>query len=276
MPKCVVERKNEAGGGASVRVEIAFDDEGSGPAVVFLHGYPFNRTMWREQVAALRPSHRVVAVDLRGHGESEVTDGIVTMEDMARDVKALMDRLDIKRAAVVGLSMGGYVALAFCRFFSTSVRALILADTRAQADTEEAKANRAAQIDKLLSVGMGAIADAMLPKLLSPATFSDQPDLVTRVRQMMVTTDPKGAAAALRGMAARRDFRSFVSRILAPTLVIVGNLDSITPVDDSKFMQREIGRSRLEILDGAGHVSNLEKPDEFNGLLLQFLQAIEV
>ena len=276
MSKFTIERESDPAGEATVRAELAFDDEGSGPAILLLHGYPFNRTMWREQVDALKRMHRVVAVDLRGHGESEVTDGVVTMEDMARDAKALLDRLGINRVAIAGLSMGGYVALEFCHIFPTSVRAVILADTRAQADTEEAKANRAVQIEKALHEGMAAIADAMLPKLLTPETMSHSPELVERVREMMTTTSPRGAAAALRGMVRRQDFRSFVSRILAPTLLLVGRLDQITPVEDSEFMHREIGGSRLEIIEGAGHVSNLERPQQFNKALLSFLSEIEV
>ena len=255
-------------------IEIAFDDEGSGTPVVLLHGYPFNRTMWREQVAALKPKHRVITPDLRGHGESTVTPGVATMEDMANDVAALLESLDVSVPAIGGLSMGGYVSLAFARLFPSQVRALLLADTRAQADTEEAKQNREQQAEKALSEGMEAIADGLLPKLLAPATPNERPDIVKRVREMIVSTNPAGAAAALRGMARRPNHISFLPQIIAPTLILVGSEDTLTPVADSELMHREIGASSLKIIEGAGHVSNFENTDDFNHALGEFLNAL--
>jgi 3-oxoadipate enol-lactonase len=256
-------------------VEIAYDDLGSGPSVVLLHGYPFNRTMWRDQLDDLKQHHRVIIPDLRGHGESVVTDAPATMQNMAGDVASLLETLNISRATVAGLSMGGYVALAFYRLFPLRVRSLVLVDTRAQSDTEEAKQNREQQAEKALREGMDAIADALLPKLLTTDTVAKRPEVVKRLREMMLKTDPKGAAAALRGMAQRADQTSFLSRIIAPALIIVGNEDAITPVADAELMHREIGGSRLQILEGAGHVSNMEQPEEFNRALLKFLRDVE-
>ncbi|MGH9966274.1 MAG: alpha/beta fold hydrolase [Pyrinomonadaceae bacterium] len=257
-------------------VEIAYDDVGSGPCVVLLHGYPFNRSMWREQIEALNLHHRVITPDLRGHGESEVTPGVVRMEDMAGDVASLLETLNISRSTICGLSMGGYVALAFCRLFPLQVRSLVLADTRAQGDTEEGRQNREQQSEKALREGMEGIADALLPKLLTSETVEKRPDIVKRVREMMVATNPEGAAAALRGMAERRDHTSFLSRIIAPTLIIVGSEDAITPVADAELMHHEIGGSRLQVIEGAGHVSNIEKPEEFNRAVVDFMHDIEV
>ncbi|HKY26546.1 MAG TPA: alpha/beta fold hydrolase [Pyrinomonadaceae bacterium] len=257
-------------------IEMAFDVEGNGTPVVLLHGYPFNRTMWREQVEALKRNHRVIVPDLRGHGESSATSGAATMEDMALDVAALLESLDVSRPAVGGLSMGGYVSLAFARLFPLKVRALVLADTRAQSDTEEAKQNREQQAEKALSEGMEGIADGLLPKLLAPSTLNGRPDIVQRVREMIVNTNPAGAAAALRGMAQRRNHIRFLSRIIAPTLILVGSEDTLTPVADSELMHREIGGSRLTIIEGAAHVSNFENPEDFNAPLVEFLKNIEV
>jgi 3-oxoadipate enol-lactonase len=257
-------------------VEIAYDDLGSGPSVVLLHGYPFNRTMWRDQLDDLKRHHRVIIPDLRGHGESAVTDAPATMQNMAGDVASLLETLNISRATVAGLSMGGYVALAFYRLFPLRVRSLVLVDTRAQSDTEEAKQNREQQAEKALREGMDAIADALLPKLLTTDTVAKRPGVVKRLREMMLKTDPKGAAAALRGMAQRKDQTSFLSRIIAPALIIVGSEDAITPVADAELMHREIGGSRLQILEGAGHVSNMEQPEEFNRALVKFLRDVEV
>ena len=256
-------------------IEMAYEEAGSGTPVLLLHGFPFNRSMWNEQVAALSPRYRVITPDLRGHGETMVTDGPATMDQMARDVSALMEKLKISRATVGGLSMGGYVALALYKMFPLRVRALMLADTRAQADTEEARANRELQAEKALTEGMEVIAEAMLPKLLAPETISRRPEVVKQLREMIVNTKPAGAAAAQRGMAQRSDQLPFLWRIIAPTLIVVGKEDEITPVADSERMHREIGGSRLAVIEGAGHVSNLEQPAEFNRVLIKFLRDLE-
>ena len=196
------------------------------------------------------------------------------MSRMANDVASLMDALEIERAVIGGLSMGGYVALAFARMFPARVRAMILADTRAQADTEEGKQTRSQQAEKALSEGMAGIADAMLPKLLTPETVSKRPELVKRVRDMMLKTKPEGAAAALLGMAERDDQTEFISSIQVPALIIVGREDAITPVADSEKMQSRIEGSRLVVIENAGHVSNLEQTEQFNDALLGFLSSV--
>jgi pimeloyl-ACP methyl ester carboxylesterase len=264
--------------GVRVReIEMAYDDEGSGPAILLLHGYPFNRSMWKEQTAALSEKYRVIAPDLRGLGETAVTGGpaAATMSDMARDVAALLDELGIERVTLGGLSMGGYVTLAFYRRFPLRVRALILADTKAQGDTEDARHNRESQAEKVMTDGMESIADDFLKKVLTNATLSEKPEVVAHVREMILKTDPRGAAAALRGMAARHDQTDFLEEIIAPTLILVGSEDNLTPPADAELMRREIRGSRLEILQGASHLSNLEQPHEFNRALLDFLAALQ-
>jgi 3-oxoadipate enol-lactonase len=260
---------------AKVRIDnigVAYTDAGIGRPIVLIHGYPFNRSLWDEQVAALSSSYRVIAPDLRGFGESDASDGPSTMNRLAEDVALLMDHLEVSRAAITGLSMGGYVALAFYKQFPSRSRALILADTRAQADTEEAKQTRAQQAEKALSEGMAGIADAMLPKLLTPDTVSKRPEIVKRVRDMMLKTKPEGAAAALRGMAQRDDQTELLSKISVPTLILVGADDAITPVADSEKMHQLIPGSRLAVFENAGHVSNLERTEPFNEALLGFLR----
>jgi 3-oxoadipate enol-lactonase len=262
---------------ASIRgIEMAYDVEGEGEAVLLLHGYPFNRSMWRSQVEALSDRYRVITPDLRGFGETgAASDEPATMSEMAEDIAALMDELDIRRFTLGGLSMGGYVALAFYRSYPLRVRNLILADTRPQADTEEARENRERQAEQALREGMDGIADAMLPKLLAPATLDGRREVVEELRAMMTGTDPRGAAAALRGMMQRQDRTHLLPRILAPTLIIVGSEDQLTPRADSEVMHREIRGSRLEVIEGAGHVSNLERPEEFNRLLRSFLDSLQ-
>jgi 3-oxoadipate enol-lactonase len=253
-------------------IQMAYTDSGIGRPVVLLHGYPFNRSLWNEQLAALSNSYRVIVPDLRGFGESDSTEGTVTMNRMAQDVAQLMDHLEVSRAVVGGLSMGGYVALAFYKQFPALVRGLVLADTRAQGDTEEAKQTRTQQAEKALTEGMAGIADGMLPKLLTPETVSKRPEIVKRVRDMMLKTKPEGAAAALLGMAAREDQTQLLSTISSPALIVVGAEDAITPVADSEKMHRAIKGSRLLVLENAGHVSNLERTEEFNEALLEFLR----
>lgn len=252
-------------------INIAYTDTGAGRPIVLIHGYPFNRSLWNEQIEALSGSYRVIAPDLRGFGESDSSDGTSTMNRMAQDVAVLLDHLKIPRATIGSLSMGGYVAFAFYKQFASRVRALILADTRVQADTEEAKQTRAQQAEKALTEGMAGIADAMLPKLLTPETVSKRPEIVKRVRDMMLKTKPEGAAAALRGMAERDDQTSLLSKITVPTLIIVGAEDAITPVADSEKMNAGVAGSRLVVLENAGHVSNLERTEKFNEALLDFL-----
>jgi 3-oxoadipate enol-lactonase len=265
-------------------IEVAYEDACVGASsearaagawpVVLLHGFPFNRSLWRGQVESLSASRRVVAPDLRGHGETSLTEGPATMEEMAEDVAALLDELKVERAVVGGLSMGGYVALAFLRAHPSRVGALVLADTRAQADTDDARRTREETAQRALSAGMEPIADAMLPKLLAPATREQRPDLAARVREMILGTRPEGAAAALRGMALRRDQTDLLETINVPTLILVGSEDAITPPSDSEAMRAKIAGARLLKIEGAGHVSNVERPGEFDRALAEFLDGL--
>jgi 3-oxoadipate enol-lactonase len=255
-------------------IELAYTDAGSGPAVVFLHGFPFDRSMWSGQVERLSASFRVIAPDLRGHGETTVTSGPSTMEEMAEDVVALLDELNVPRAVVCGLSMGGYVALALYRAHPSRVRALVLADTRSQADTEESRRTRVENARRALAEGVGPIVDSMLPKLLSQRTREGEPETVARVRQMMLGLKPEGAAAALRGMALRRDQTDLLPKMDVPVLVLVGSEDAVTPPSDAEAMHALIEGSRLQVIEGAGHVSNVEKPEEFDRALAEFLESL--
>lgn len=254
-------------------LQIAYTDAGIGRPIVLIHGYPFNRSMWNEQVEALSSTCRVIAPDLRGFGESDAA-ATASMNEMAQDVAMLLDQLGIVRATIAGLSMGGYVALALYKQLPSRVKALILADTRAQADTEEAKQTREQQAKKALDEGMAGIADTMLPKLLTPETVSKRPEVVKRVRDMMLKTKPEGAAAALRGMADRDDHTDRLPKITVPSLILVGAEDAITPVADSEKMHQAIAGSRLVVLENAGHVSNIERTEQFNEALLGFMKEL--
>src|ERR1044071_6186939 len=185
-------------------IEVAYDDTGgSGAALVLLHGFPFDRSMWRGQLEALGGESRVVAPDLRGLGETPLGDGDITIEAMAEDVAALLDELNLGRVRLGGPSMGGYVPFEFFRKFPERVRALVLADTRPQADTEEGRRTREETAQRALKEGMAPIVESMLPKLLSTETCERGGEVLERVRALMLGTSPEGAAAALRAMAKR-------------------------------------------------------------------------
>ncbi|MFL6256210.1 MAG: alpha/beta fold hydrolase [Pyrinomonadaceae bacterium] len=256
-------------------IEMAYDDTGGkGAALVLLHGFPFDRSMWRGQAAALGGEFRVVAPDLRGMGETPLGNGAVTMEVLAEDVSALLGELNLGRVVMGGLSMGGYVAFEFVRKFPERVRALVLADTRPQADTEEGRRAREENAQRALKEGMVPIVESMLPKLLAAETRERGGEVLERVREMMLGTSPEGAAAALRAMAGRRNQAELLPSIKVPTLIIVGDEDSITPPSDAEAMSAKIEGSRLFIIESAGHLSNVERPEEFNRALVEFLRAL--
>lgn len=255
-------------------IEMTYDEAGCGRAVVLLHGYPFDRSMWRAQMEFLGANDwRVIAPDLRGLGQTRTSSEVTTMEEMARDVAALMDKLNIDRAVICGLSMGGYVAFEFAHLFPTRVLGLMLAGTRAPADNDQEKLAREQQAQKIMNEGMSGIADATLAKLLAPKTLSEKPKVVAQVREMILRADPQGAAAAQRGMAVRRDYSEDLAQINVPTLIIVGREDPIRPVADAEFMHRLIRNSRLEIIEDAAHMTNMEQPEIFNDTVIDFLHG---
>jgi pimeloyl-ACP methyl ester carboxylesterase len=259
----------------SVRgISLAYDEYGSGIPFVLLHGHPFNRSMWNDQIAALRSSYRVIVPDLRGYGETTVVPGKTTMEDFAGDLAALLDALGISRIILGGLSMGGQIVFEFYRQFPARVQALLLADTQPQVDTEEIQAKRYTNAQRIVEQGMQEFAEELLPGLLAPQTLAVQPGVVDKVRQMILHTQPEGAAAALRGRAERRDYTPLLREITVPTLVVVGSEDAFTPISDAELMHQEIAGSHLAIIEGTGHMPNMERPGEFNAVLRQFLSSI--
>ena len=263
-------------------------DFGNGPVVVFLHGFPFNRLMWREQIEFLiGHGYRVIAPDLRGLGENVAQTAVcepsssadhrpksgppATMEAMARDVAALMDELKINSAVICGLSMGCYVAFELIQTFPSRVQALVLCGPRAQGPDEAEKASREAQAQRVLHEGMDFAVESISQNLLAAATVKDKPDVVARVTEMVLQTDPGGAASAQRGMAARRDYSHDLPNITVPTLIIAGREDGVRTPADAEAIERGIKGSLLLVIDNAGHLMNIEQPELFNQALLDFL-----
>ncbi len=251
-----------------------YESSGSGPSLVLIHGFPLDHTIWSPQVETLSKTFRVITPDLRGHGLSEATEGVYSMDLLARDVNALLDHLGVGNVVVGGLSMGGYVALSFFRQFGQRVHGLILVDTRAEADSAEAKVRREEQARNVLRNGMKELASQMIGKMFTEATGRREPALVERVRSMMELMSPVGVAAALRGMAERQDSSGLLGSVRVPTLIVVGEADSLTPVADSERLAVGIGGSELVVVPGAAHLTTLEKPREVTGAIRGFLGRI--
>jgi pimeloyl-ACP methyl ester carboxylesterase len=256
-------------------INIDYRDEGSGLPVIFIHAFPLNQTLWDEQTAELKDHCRTITMDLRGFGNSDAPDGPYSMEQMAADVDALLSNLDIKRAVLVGLSMGGYISLAFLRNYPGAVRAMVLANTRAGADAANARERRMEAAKKAEREGASAIADDMATLALAPSTLDRRPDIVHRVRAMVESNAPHAIAAAQRAMAARSDSVEILAGIDFPVLIIGGSEDRLTPVSEAKSMNGAIAGSRLVVIEGAGHLSNLEQPRQFNAALLDFIKSIK-
>ena len=254
--------------------ELAYDVRGQGPPLLFLHAFPLSLVMWDPQVQAFAASHQVIRFDARGFGGSPPGDGLLTMERIADDAVALLDHLGLSRAVVCGLSMGGYAAFALVRRHADRLKGLVLADTRVGADSHAARAARAAQADRARKEGSGAVADAVLPKLVGETTHMRRPEIVARLRETIAATPPRGIADALAGLAARADSTSTLREIRVPTLVLCGAEDVITPVAEAEALVRGIAGSRLEIVPEAGHLSSVENPDGFNDALGRFLAGL--
>lgn len=255
-------------------IDMFYSTSGAGPAIVLIHGYPLDHTIWDLQVEHLSRNYFVLAPDLRGHGRSEASSGPYTMDLLAQDVNALIDHLKLEPVVLGGLSMGGYVAFAFMRMFPERVRGLILADTRSESDTPEARSRREQQAQTVLKNGTKEIVDQMTPKMFTEKTAREDPRLVERVRRMMESTSPTGIAGALLGMAQRPDSTPFLERIRVPTLILVGSQDSITTVDNAKNMAGRIPNSQLVVVPDAAHLTTLERPREVNLAIDGFLRVL--
>lgn len=252
--------------------EIHWRDAGSGTsAVVLLHAFPLHSGMWARQVAALEEGHRVIAVDYRGLGKSGSPPEASTLDLLAGDVRAVLQHLRVERAAFAGCSMGGYLCFELYRQAPGLFRGLALCDTRAGADGEEGKAGREKFAQTALERGLGWVADEMVPKLLKA---SPDPAVVKEVRRLIQDGTPAGVAAAQRGMARRADSTPTLARIACPTLVIVGEGDTLTPPAESEKMAKGIKGATLVTVPDAGHLANLENPEPFNAALVRFVEGL--
>lgn len=257
-------------------IDITYDDVGEGEVVVLVHGHPFNRSMWAPQLTALSESgYRAIAADLRGYGQTSMVagTGTTTLDIFAQDIVALLDHLAIEKVAIVGLSMGGQIAMEFARQFPGRLRGLVLAATFPQAETADGIRARNAMADRLLREGMNGYAQEALPRMLAEGSIVRAPATTRSVLDMMRTTPVAGAAAALRGRALRPGYEEVLAQLDMPALVVVGDKDTFTSRQDADLMHRLLRRSRLVWMHDVGHMPNLEDTKAFDQELIHFLKA---
>jgi 3-oxoadipate enol-lactonase len=252
---------------------IHYLDQGQGPAVVFVHGFPLDGRIWEDQLREFSRDHRVIVPDLRGFGQSPSSDAF-TIESQAEDVHKLLEELGGLPYVLAGLSMGGYVALACARKCPTDLRGLILVDTRAEGDSPEAREGRGRMIDLVRASGSAAVANEMMPKLIADSSAKSRPQLVKRLRQIMENCPPLTIEHALAAMRDRPDMTEYLPSISMPTLVVVGESDAITPPAVAKSMADAIPQARLQVIRGAGHMTPMEQPQEVNRAIRGFLESL--
>jgi 3-oxoadipate enol-lactonase len=244
-------------------------------ALVLLHAFPLNARMWEPQRVLAEQGWRVIVPQFRGMDGGERVQPVTSMDDFAGDVIDLADALHIQDAVFCGLSMGGYVALAIFRHAPRYLRALVLADTRAGADSADGIEGRKKMIALVRDKGAAAmpeVADQMLPKLLGATTLRERPEVAERVRELILSNSAEAIAGAITAMMTREDSTPLLATIHCPTLIVVGAEDTLTAPSASEDMQRQIPGSSLVVVPAAGHLSNLEQPDAFNAALGRFLE----
>jgi len=255
--------------------DLNYVDEGRGPVLLLVHGFPLDHTMWQYQIADLKDEMRVIAPDLRGFGMSGVTAGTVTMAQMADDLAGLLDALRISEPVYFcGLSMGGYVAWQFIERHRKRLAGVILCDTRAVADTPKEKETRLETAEKVVKEGPGFIAEAMPKRLFAERAHQEQAKLVQETREVIRRTAPEGIAAAARGMAARPDVSGKLGGMEIPALVIVGSEDAISKAEEMRTIAEELPISMFVEIPGAGHMSPLEAPDVVNRAISDFVSRM--
>jgi 3-oxoadipate enol-lactonase len=253
-------------------IGLDFVDMGRGLPLVFVHGFPLGRGAWQQQLDALRSSHRVIAPDLRGFGDSDTVPGPTTMGQYAADVHALLQHCGTGPVVLVGHSMGGYVALAFAREFPEMLRGLVLVGTKAGPDTAEVAAGRRATAEKVASQGVQELIDTMAPRML--AACNRDADRVGQVRGLMASSSTAGVVGALLGMAERPDSTALLATIVVPTLVVTGAEDALIPPTESTALARAIPGAHLSVVPDAGHLVAFEQPEAFHRALTDWLTRI--
>lgn len=257
-------------------IQLYYEANGKGEAILLMHGHPFDHTMWNPQVAAFSPHYKVIVPDLRGYGKSDLpSSGTTHFEDYATDALALMDELNIENFHVAGLSQGGQFIMEVFRQAPHRVKSLVFCDTFAGLDTPEARQARYNAADRMEKEGMSGYANESIHKMIKADHVQSMPEVAEHVMNMMLDTSPAAAATAMRARCERIDYlHEVLPKIDVPSLIIVGRQDEFTPVAKAEEMQQNIQNSKLVIIEDAGHMPNLEHPDEFNKIVLEFLEGI--
>ena len=255
-------------------VQLHYTEQGSGKPVLLVHGFPLDSRMWEAQIPALASAGcRVFAPDLRGFGQSK-SDSAFTLESLADDLHSFARAVGAIPFVYVGLSMGGYVALAYAKKYLADLRALVLVDTKAEADTPEGKEGRGKMIDLVRKEGSKAVAEQMMAKMLAKDAADQRPQAAQALRRIMEACPPKTIEHALAAMRDRPDRSGELSAIKVPTLVIVGESDAITPPAVAESMVGKIAGAQLVTIRGAGHMSPMEQPEQVNRAIRSFLYGI--
>lgn len=257
-------------------VSVSYDDYGpdKAPVIIFIHGFPFNKSMWNLQVEALKEEYRVIRYDIRGHGRSDSGNEVFTIELFVDDLIGLMDTLKIDNAILCGLSMGGYIALNAMEKYQERFDALILSDTQCIADTPEAKEKRIKAIGSIRDTGVEKYADDSIKNLFADESFNTRKKEIADVRDMIVNTSEQSLCNTLLALSVRKDTCNILPEINMPVLIMVGKEDKITPPSAAILLNEKIKDSILKILENAGHLSNLENPGEFNLQIKRFVISV--
>jgi len=254
--------------------EIVYWTLGAGPPIVLLHPFPANHEFWLPVAEALATRYRLVLPDLRGHGESGIGEGPATMDKHAADIARVMDDANIGRAPLVGVSIGGYVLFEFWRKYRGRVAALGLCNTKAPADSPEARTGRLQAANDVLDRGTEPFFESMIPKLMGKTTREMRPDLVDGAVRMMRQMSPEDVAQVQRGMAVRPDSVETLKTINVPTLLVTGDEDLMTGVNEAELMRQHIPGSQLRVIPKAGHYSPWEQSQDATIVLRQFLDGL--
>ena len=257
-------------------LSVSYSDFGpvEAPVVILIHGFPLNKSMWNLQIEALRDDYRVIAYDVRGHGDSDAGNEDFSIDLFANDLISFMDSLNIRKAVVCGLSMGGYIALNAAGNYQERFDALILSDTQYMADTPEVRENRLAAIENIRKNGLEDYAHESIKKLFAPASHLSKDTEIASVKEMIVNSSKQSIYQTLHALAIRKETSAILSHIKIPVLILVGKDDIITPVEMAESMHKKINGSQLNIIEHAGHLSNMENPFEFNYQIRKFISSV--
>lgn len=259
----------------SIGTEYTVQGPRTGLPVILIHGFPFSKEMWKPQVDALGKEFYLVTYDIRGHGASDAGDGQYSIELFVDDLIALMDHLKISRAIAAGLSMGGYIALRAIERHPDRFRGLVLCDTKSEADNNEGKIRRMAQVKIIKTDGLQSFTAGFLKNIFYEKTFQKNPGAVELIRNVIDSSNPLAVTGTLLALAARTDTTSTLYLIKVPTLILVGKHDTTTPPSAANAMKEKIPNAALYIINNAGHLSNLENPEDFNKHLLEYLLKLK-